>query len=129
MLIAKEETLAPVCPLIRCQTVEDAVGIANSGEYGLASSVFTKDFKKAMLLSERIRTGEVVVNYPSSFFDLNVPFGGMRKGGIGREYGKYGIMSFSQLKSVIWNLGKLKQVLLRHFILGKRGQMMAVPTA
>jgi acyl-CoA reductase-like NAD-dependent aldehyde dehydrogenase len=105
MLIAKEETFGPVCPLIRCETVEDAVEIANSGEYGLAAGVFTKDFRKAMLLSERIRTGEVVVNYPSTFFDLNVPFGGMRKSGIGRIYGKSGIMSFSQIKSVIWNLG------------------------
>ena len=85
--------------------MEDTVVIANSGEYGLASGVFTKDFRKDMLLSERIRTGEVVVNYPSTFFDLNVPFGGMRKSGIGRVYGKDGIMSFSQLKSVIWNLG------------------------
>ena len=67
--------------------------------------MFTKDLRKAMLLSERIRTGEVVVNYPSTFFDLNVPFGGMRKSGMGRVFGKYGVMSFSQLKSVIWNLG------------------------
>jgi acyl-CoA reductase-like NAD-dependent aldehyde dehydrogenase len=104
MLIAREETFGPVCPLIRCETAEDTVDIANSGEYGLASSVFTKDLKKAVLLSERIRTGEVVVNYPSTFFDLNVPFGGMRKSGIGRVFGKYGVMSFSQVKSVIWNL-------------------------
>ena len=105
MLIAKEETFGPVCPLIRCGSIDEAVAVANSGEYGLAAGVFTKDFRKAMLLSERIRTGEVVVNYPSTFFDLNVPFGGMRNSGIGRVYGKYGIMSFSQLKSVIWNLG------------------------
>ena len=109
ILIAKEETFGPVCPLIRCETVEDAVEIANSGEYGLAAGVFTKDFRKAMHLSERIRTGEVIVNYPSTFFDLNVPFGDLRRSGIGRVYGKYGIMSFSQLKSVIWNLVQLKQ--------------------
>ncbi len=105
MQIAKEETFGPVCPLIRCGSVEEAVEIANSGEYGLASSVFTRDFRKAMLLSERIRTGEVVINYPSTFMDINVPFGGMRKSGIGRVNGKYGIMSFSQLKSVFWNIG------------------------
>ena len=105
MQIAREETFGPVCPLIRCNTIDEAVEIANSGEYGLASSVFTKDFKKAMTLSERIRTGTVVINYPSTFMDINVPFGGMRESGIGRVNGKYGILSFSQLKSVFWNLG------------------------
>ncbi len=104
MMIAREETFGPVCPLIRCGSVDEAVEIANSGDYGLSSSVFTKDARSAMLLSERIRTGEVVVNYPSTFFDLNVPFGGMRKSGIGRVYGRAGIMSFSQLKSVFWNV-------------------------
>jgi len=105
MTIAREETFGPVCPLIRCESLDEAVDIANSGEYGLSSSVFTRDARSAMLLSERIRTGEVVINYPSTFVDINVPFGGMRKSGIGRVNGKYGIMSFSQLKSVFWNVG------------------------
>jgi succinate-semialdehyde dehydrogenase/glutarate-semialdehyde dehydrogenase len=105
MQIATEETFGPVCPLIRCGTMDEAVEIANSGDYGLASSVFTSDLRNAMVLSERIKTGEVVINYPSTFMDINVPFGGMRKSGIGRVNGKYGIMSFSQLKSVFLSLG------------------------
>ena len=105
MTIAQEETFGPVVPMVRCGSVDEAVELANSGEYGLASSVFTKDVRNAVLLSERVKTGEVVVNYFSTIVDINVPFGGMRKSGIGRANGKYGIMSFSQLKSVFWNVG------------------------
>jgi len=105
MLIAREETFGPVCPLVPFESLDEAVAIANSGEYGLASGVFTRDLRTAMTLSERIKTGEVVINAASTFMDINVPFGGMRKSGIGRVNGKYGLMSFSQLKSVFYNLG------------------------
>jgi acyl-CoA reductase-like NAD-dependent aldehyde dehydrogenase len=104
MLIAQEETFGPVAPMIRCESMDEIIEIANSGEYGLASSVFTRDIRSAASLSEIIKTGEVVINYPSTIVDINVPFGGMRKSGIGRANGKYGIMSFSQLKSVFWNV-------------------------
>jgi succinate-semialdehyde dehydrogenase/glutarate-semialdehyde dehydrogenase len=105
MAIAKEETFGPVCPVMKFGDAEEAVEIANSGEYGLSSSVFTRDAKKAMILSERIQTGEVVLNYASTYGDINVPFGGMRKSGIGRVHGKYGLASFSQLKSIFWYVG------------------------
>lgn len=105
MLIAKEETFGPVCPIIKCQSVDAAVEIANSGEYGLASSVFTKDAKIAMRLCETIKTGEVVINYPSTSLEPSAPFGGMRKSGLGRIFGRHGIASFSQVKTVLWNLG------------------------
>ena len=105
MVIANEETFGPVCPLIKCGSIDEAIELANSGDYGLACSVYTRDAKKAMMLSDKIKTGTVTINYPSTFTDPGVPFGGMRKSGLGRIMGKYGIMSMSQLKSVFWNLG------------------------
>jgi acyl-CoA reductase-like NAD-dependent aldehyde dehydrogenase len=67
--------------------------------------VFTKDLPVLILSETSMAFSRSFVNYPSTFFDLNVPFGGKRKSGIGRVFGRSGIMSFNQIKSVFWNLG------------------------
>lgn len=88
----KEEIFGPVVTLIPFKTEEEALEIANGTEYGLAASVWTKDDDKAARMAAGIDSGIVWINC-WNLRDLNTPFGGMKKSGIGRE-GKHRAMQF-----------------------------------
>jgi len=105
MLISREETFGPVCPLIECENIEEAAQIANQTDYGLMSSVFTKDLAKGIKLAELIKTGTVAINTPSNYWEGRLPWGGMRKSGLGRQGGIQSIISMTQLKTIILDLG------------------------
>src|SRR6201984_242097 len=83
MTIAQEEIFGPVLSVIPFDTEEDAIRIANDSVYGLAGSVFTTDFPKAVEIAKKIRTGTYAVNMYA--FDPGAPFGGYKNSGIGRE--------------------------------------------
>jgi succinate-semialdehyde dehydrogenase/glutarate-semialdehyde dehydrogenase len=106
MLINKEETFGPVCPIIRFTQIDEAIKIAESSEYGLMSSVFTKSMKSAFYIAERIKTGTVAINTPSNYWEGRLPWGGMKKSGIGRQGGCYSLYAMTQLKTIIIDLSK-----------------------
>jgi aldehyde dehydrogenase (NAD+) len=98
MLIAREEIFGPVLAIIRYQDEREAVRIANDSEYGLSGGVWSADLSKAVQVAQEIRTGMVHIN--GAPLDSGAPFGGFKKSGNGREWGKYGLDEFVELKSI-----------------------------
>lgn len=98
MTIAQEEIFGPVLSIIPYDDEEDAIRIANDTVYGLAGGVWSADPERARRVARRLRTGQVEVN--GGNFNLMAPFGGYKQSGRGREYGKYGIEEFLEIKSM-----------------------------
>jgi betaine-aldehyde dehydrogenase len=101
--IARDEIFGPVMSVIPFGSIEDAVAMANDTEYGLAASVWTTDVKKALLTARAIRAGVVWIN-DSQPAPTEMPWGGYKQSGIGRELGKHGVEDFLESKSVYLNL-------------------------
>jgi aldehyde dehydrogenase (NAD+) len=99
MRIAQEEVFGPVLAVIPFDDEADAIRIGNDIPFGLAAAVWTRDLKRAMLLTERLKAGTVWVNnYRATSFTS--PFGGYKESGIGRESGIDSIREYLQVKTV-----------------------------
>lgn len=103
MDIAKKEIFGPVQQIIKFSQLDEVVERANNTEYGLAAAIFTKDLDKANYLIQKIRAGTVWVN-DYNVFGNQVPFGGFKQSGIGRENGPYGINNYTEVKAVVVKL-------------------------
>jgi succinate-semialdehyde dehydrogenase/glutarate-semialdehyde dehydrogenase len=93
------EPFAPVAPIMKFSTFEEAIALANSTSYGLASYLFTNSLKTASLASERIEAGMVSVN-DMAIAAAEMPFGGVKESGMGREGGSLGIRDYLEPKYV-----------------------------
>ncbi|MBT2658446.1 NAD-dependent succinate-semialdehyde dehydrogenase [Bacillus sp. ISL-18] len=99
MKICSEETFGPVAPLIRFESEEEVIKMANDIEYGLASYFYTNDLSRSYRVSEKLEYGMVGVNDPAPFA-VQVPFGGVKESGLGREGGRYGLDDYLETKLV-----------------------------
>jgi acyl-CoA reductase-like NAD-dependent aldehyde dehydrogenase len=99
--LAVEEVFGPVMPVIPFESTDEAIGLANGSEFGLASFVFTGDLRTAVRVSDDLEYGLVGVNdwYPVT---PEAPFGGMKQSGIGRESGVEGLHEYVEAKSRYW---------------------------
>ncbi|HVC58488.1 MAG TPA: aldehyde dehydrogenase family protein [Candidatus Acidoferrales bacterium] len=100
MKVMKEEVFGPVIPIIRVKRTEEAIRIANETEFGLGGSVWTADLESGERLARSIVAGVVCVNRGASS-DNRLPFGGVKKSGIGREFSRYGLLEFANIRAVI----------------------------
>ncbi|KAA3634223.1 MAG: aldehyde dehydrogenase family protein, partial [Proteobacteria bacterium] len=99
MRIAQEEVFGPVLSVIPFEDEEEAIAVGNDVVFGLAAGVWTKDIRKAITVSERLRAGTVWVNtYRAVSF--MAPFGGYKRSGLGRESGQEAIREYLQTKCV-----------------------------
>jgi aldehyde dehydrogenase (NAD+) len=106
MRIAKEEIFGPVVCIMKAKNFEDAIDIANSTEYGLSASIYTKDLKKSVKAMELLDVGVVYVNAPPTGAEINGPFGGVKASGNGeREQGTTAIDLFTEWKTAFIVLG------------------------
>ena len=95
MELAQHEIFGPVAPIIRADGEENALGIANHTEYGLAGAVFTRDLERGERFADRMQVGMAHIN-DQSIVDLpNSPFGGEKNSGIGRFNGQWAIEAFT----------------------------------
>jgi aldehyde dehydrogenase (NAD+) len=106
MTVAQEEIFGPVGVVIPFEDEDDAIAVANDTRYGLAASVWHPDPVRAYELARYLRAGTVVINGGGGGPNLWGPFGGYKHSGIGREYGDYGLLEYTQLKTVTWSAGR-----------------------
>lgn len=104
MRIAREEIFGPVASVIRFESEDEAVAIANDTPFGLAAGVWTKDIGRAHRMTHRLRAGTVWVNVYRRT-NYAAPFGGFKESGLGRENGIEALHEYTELKSVWINTG------------------------
>jgi acyl-CoA reductase-like NAD-dependent aldehyde dehydrogenase len=100
MRVAQEEIFGPVLAIIPFDDLDEAASIANRSQYGLVAGVWTRDINKAMSLAARIKSGQVYVNTYGAGGGVELPFGGYKKSGYGREKGLESLASYTQVKNV-----------------------------
>jgi aldehyde dehydrogenase (NAD+) len=100
MRVSREEIFGPVLAITTFEDVEEAAELANRSQYGLVAGVWTKDINKALVLASRIKVGQVYVNTYGAGGGVELPFGGYKKSGYGREKGLESLASYTQVKNV-----------------------------
>jgi acyl-CoA reductase-like NAD-dependent aldehyde dehydrogenase len=107
MDVAREETFGPIVPIRSIRSEEEALAAIESGPYGLLAAVFTCDLARGLRFAEAARVGWVNINESSNYWESHLPFGG-RAGshsGLGRVGGRHPMEAFTELKTVVLNLG------------------------
>jgi betaine-aldehyde dehydrogenase len=99
MAIAQEEIFGPVVSILPFDTEEEAIRLANGTTYGLSGSLWTRDVGRALRVVRAIETGVISVNTSWSVH-MEMPFGGVKRSGVGRELGPSALDHYSEWKSV-----------------------------
>ncbi len=103
MKIVQYETFGPVAPIIRIDGIDEAIKVANNTKYGLQAGIFTNNINSAMKAIKEIEAGGVIVNKQSTYRMDNMPFGGCKMSGLGKEGIKYAIEDMTKIKLVAIN--------------------------
>ncbi|SHH80220.1 NADP-dependent glyceraldehyde-3-phosphate dehydrogenase [Clostridium grantii] len=104
MLVAWEEPFGPLLPILRVESVEEAIRIANASEYGLQSAVFTKDIDSAFYIANKLEVGTVQINNKTERGPDHFPFLGVKASGMGTQGIRYSIESMTRPKAIVLNL-------------------------
>lgn len=104
MRLAWEEPFGPVIPIIRVDSVDMAIEIANKSEYGLQSSIFTKDINSAFYVADRLDVGTIQINNKTERGPDHFPFLGVKASGMGTQGIRYSIEAMSRPKGIVINL-------------------------
>ncbi|MFI0844975.1 aldehyde dehydrogenase family protein [Mesorhizobium sp. IMUNJ 23232] len=105
LAIAQEEVFGPVLTLLAFDDEADAIGIANGTEYGLVAGIWTRDGARQHRVAKRVRAGQVFVNGYGAGGGIELPFGGFKRSGHGREKGFEALYDMSATKTVVFNHG------------------------
>ena len=103
-VIAQEEIFGPVVAVTSFADLDEAAQLANGTDYGLVAAVWTRDVNKAHIVAREIRAGQVFVNTYGASGGPEMPFGGVKRSGHGREKGLEGLLEFTQVKTVAMKL-------------------------
>jgi len=98
--IVQEECFGPALPIFRVKDLEEAIQMANSSPYGLGASIWTSDLTKAYQAAERLEAGNVWINSLHIGYD-ELPFGGVKQSGVGREHGQEALEYYVEPKGVV----------------------------
>ena len=104
-VLAQEEIFGPVLVAMPFDTEAEAIALANGTPYGLLAGVWTRDGGRQMRLARALKCGQVFVNDYGAGGGVELPFGGVKKSGHGREKGWAGLLSFTTLKTVAMRHG------------------------
>jgi acyl-CoA reductase-like NAD-dependent aldehyde dehydrogenase len=107
MEVAREETFGPIVPVSTIGSDDEALQIVNESPYGLLVAVWTRDLRRGLRFAEEARAGWVNVNESTNYWESHLPFGGRAgsQSGIGRVGGRFSMETFTELKTVVVNLG------------------------
>ncbi|MCW0210100.1 MAG: aldehyde dehydrogenase family protein, partial [Achromobacter sp.] len=100
MRVHQEEIFGPVLTLVPFDTIDEAVEIANGTEYGLVAGIWGRDVGQTHRLAQRVQAGQVFINCYGAGGGVELPFGGYRKSGFGREKGLDALLSYTQVKNI-----------------------------
>jgi aldehyde dehydrogenase (NAD+)/betaine-aldehyde dehydrogenase len=105
MRVAQEEIFGPVLAIMPFDEFEEAAAVANQTEYGLVAGIWTRDINRALTLATRLQTGQVYINTYGAGGGVELPFGGYKKSGYGREKGLEALASYTQVKNICIRYG------------------------
>jgi len=102
--VVREEVFGPALPIFRVKDMEEAVKLGNDSIYGLGAHLWTRDIQKAMKAARKLKAGTILVNtaYGSGGWEIEVPMGGFKHSGIGREYGIEGMSQYQEMKTIVY---------------------------
>ena len=107
MAIAREEVFGPVLAVLTFRTADEAIALANAAAYGLSAGVWSENIHTCLDFARRVRAGTVWTNsWMDGFAEL--PFGGVKESGTGRELGRYGLEEFLEVKTVQMRVGRTR---------------------
>jgi acyl-CoA reductase-like NAD-dependent aldehyde dehydrogenase len=98
--LGQREVFGPIAAVIGTDSDEDAVRLANQSDYGLGGAIISRDTGTAMKMALKIRSGMVQINNGPGGFHPDMPFGGYKRSGLGREWGEEGFNEYSEIKSI-----------------------------
>jgi succinate-semialdehyde dehydrogenase/glutarate-semialdehyde dehydrogenase len=104
MPVCQEEIFGPVAPVLTFRTDEEVIARANDTVFGLASYFYTNDYARIIRVAEGLDYGLVGVN-DAAGYTHEIPFGGFKESGLGREGGKEGMDEYMEIKSIVVNIG------------------------
>lgn len=99
MLVCHEETFGPLVAVIRFETEEEVLQVANGTDYGLAGYFFSRDISQVFRVAKKLQVGMIGVN-EGLISTAQAPFGGIKQSGIGREGSKYGVDEYTEIKYI-----------------------------
>ena len=105
MRVSREEIFAPVITVSPYHDFDEAIRLANDTDYGLQSGIFTQNVNRIMRAFDLIEVGGLQVNDVSTFRVDQMPYGGVKGSGIGREGPRYAIEEMTEMKLMVLNLG------------------------
>jgi len=105
MAVAREEVFGPVLSVLTFETTEEAISIANAIDYGLSAGVWSRDFDTCLMIGRSVRAGTIWMN---TFMDgaAELPFGGYRQSGLGRELGRHAVEDYTETKTLNMHIGR-----------------------
>jgi acyl-CoA reductase-like NAD-dependent aldehyde dehydrogenase len=102
--ISCEEAFGPVVAIYRYQDLDDAMRQANATPYGLQAGIFTRDIQRAFHAARNLDFGGVMINDVPAYRVDNMPYGGVKHSGLGREGPQYAIEEMTELKLICWRV-------------------------
>ena len=103
--LAQEEIFGPVLTVFSFSDVEEAIQLANGTDYGLVSGIWTQNIDVAHYVASKMQSGQVFVNNYGAAGGIQMPFGGYKKSGIGREKGFVALRNYTQIKNIAIKFG------------------------
>ncbi len=100
--VMTQETFGPILPIVKFNTIDEAIEKANNSVYGLHGSVWTKDVEKGIAIAKRVETGSMAVNDIGMMYGVaNAPFGGVKESGVGSVNGQNGLRGYSHCMPIV----------------------------
>lgn len=100
MRVVREEIFGPVVVVVPFDDEEEGIALANDSDYGLIDYVWSGDVARAFRVARRLRAGGVGVNTIGR--NMEAPFGGFKRSGVGRDVGSYALHAYSELQAIVW---------------------------